>query len=307
MIMKRLPLRLRKGSICKRGLLIMTSAFLEPMSMPDPTFPVKVNYCKSHEYGATLFPNHWHKHIELLYVVYGQAIFECNGVPIPVGPGSLVYVNGNDLHTGICTSDDLFYYALIFDPAVLQSSSVDAIETKYMLPLLHNGVVFPNQVDQAEPLTARFLSIVKELKEREPGYEMAVKSDLYRMLTEMLRSSTGQMMTVKNRQNRMRQLERLTPVLSYIEEHYHEELSVELLSEQAGLSRFHFSRLFKQLTDKSVTAYVNDIRIRQADYLLRNTQQTVSDIALAVGYRDIYYFSRMYKKCRGIPPSEVRD
>ncbi|MFC0212495.1 helix-turn-helix domain-containing protein [Paenibacillus chartarius] len=281
-------------------------ALLEPMTMPDHAFPVKVGPCRASEYGITLFANHWHRHIELLYFVSGRAVVECNGVPVTAGPGDMIFMNANDLHAGICLSEDLFYYVLIFDPAVLQSQSMDAIESKYMLPIVQNLMLFPNFIAQANDYREDYLSIVKELGEKEPGYELAVKASLYRMLTRLIRSQplTGQ--TAKEYRNRMRLLERLTPVLSFIEERSEEELTVEELAKLAGLSRFHFSRLFKQLTEKSVAEYVNDIRIRRADYLLRNTPMTVSEVALAVGYRDIYYFSRVFKKCRHVPPSEVR-
>lgn len=281
-------------------------ALLEPMTMPEPYFPVKVNYCRAHEYGVTLFANHWHKHIELLYFVSGKALIECNGVSVPAEAGDLIFLNSNDLHAGVSSSDDLFYYALIFDPGVLQSQSIDAIEKKYMLPIIQNLILFPNRIEKVGDFAEDIMSIVGELERKEAGYELAVKAGLYRIMTLLIRGSAAQGQTAKDYRNRMRQLERFTPVLSYIEDHFHEELSVEVLADTAGLSRFHFSRLFKQLTDKSVTEYVNDIRIRRAEYLLHNTQLTVSEIALAVGYRDIYYFSRLFKKSRRMPPSEAR-
>jgi transcriptional regulator GlxA family with amidase domain len=74
----------------------------------------------------------------------------------------------------------------------------------------------------------------------------------------------------------------------------------------AGLSRFHFSRLFKELTGRSVTEYVNGIRIGRAEYLLYNTTMTVSEIALAAGFHDIYYFSRIFKKFKNVAPTEMR-
>jgi AraC-like DNA-binding protein len=282
------------------------AALLEQMNMPEPAFPVKVNHCRANEYGFTLFRNHWHKHIEMLYFMSGKAEVDCNGITIQAKAGDLIFLNSNDLHAGISLSEDLFYYALIFDPDVLRSQSIDAIETKYMLPIVQNLILFPNRIEQVGDYRDDFMSIVRELGGREFGYELSVKSRLFRMLTLLIRGSASRGQTVKNYRSRMRQLERFTPVLAFIEDHFQEDLSVELLARKAGLSRFHFSRLFKQLTDRSVTEYVNDMRLRRAEYLLYNTQLTVSEIALAVGYRDIYYFSRMFKKWRCVPPSDIR-
>jgi AraC-like DNA-binding protein len=282
------------------------TTLLESMDMPEPGFPIKVHRCKADEYGCNLFRNHWHKHIELLYFVSGKAVIECNGNPIHAQAGDLIFVNSNDLHAGVCLSNNLFYYALIFDPCILQSQSIDTIEKKYMMPLIQNLILFPNQIEQPAEVADCFMSIVRELENREAGFELSVKSSLYRLIALLIRGNPALGQTAKASQKRMRELERFTPLLTYLENYFHEELNVEHLAYKIGLSRFHFSRLFKQLTDKSVMEYINDIRIHRAEYLLHNTRMTVTEIAMAVGFQDIYYFSRMFKKSRGMSPSEVR-
>lgn len=276
------------------------------MDMPNPYFPVKVHRTKTDEYGKILFTNHWHKHIEFLFCLSGKAVVECNSVPFTLEADELIVLNSNDLHAGVSASKDLFYYALIFDPALLHSPIFDATETKFITPITQNLILFHHKIVHDEAIKACILEIVKELDDQQLGYELSIKSHLYRILTLLLRNHVAQVLTVNDHTMRMKTLQRFAPILQHIEATYQEEQSVEALAEMAGLSRFHFSRLFKELTGRSVTDYVNGIRVGRAEYLLYNTSLTISEIALASGFHDIYYFSRIFKKYKNVAPTVMR-
>jgi AraC-like DNA-binding protein len=279
---------------------------LEPMDMPDPSFPIKVHQVKETKYGQQLFSNHWHKHLELLYFVSGQAIIECNSIPQSYSVGDIALMNSNDLHAGISQSDDLFYYALIVDPSLLHSHSPDSAETKFITPLTQNRLLFTNRIAGNANLGACILDIVRELREREIGYELSVKAHLYRILTLLLRGQVENILTVDDYRLRTRNLERFTPIFDYIETNYAGTISVESLSEQASLSKFHFSRLFKELTGRTVMEYITSIRMTKAEFLLCNSTLSITEIALRTGFRDVYYFSRAFKKNHLLSPSELR-
>lgn len=282
------------------------AALLEPMDMPNPYFPVKVHRTSTDEYSKILFPNHWHKHIEFLFCLSGKAIIECNSVSYTLEANELIVLNSNDLHAGVSVSKDLFYYALIFDPAILHSPIFDATETKFITPITQNLILFAHKIVNDEAIKACILAIVKELDDQQLGYELSIKSHLYRIITLLLRNYVAQVLTANDHTLRMKNLQRFAPILQYIEATYQEELSVEALAEMAGLSRYHFSRLFKELTGRSITEYVNGIRIGRAEYLLYNTTLTISEIALAAGFHDIYYFSRIFKKYKNLAPTAMR-
>jgi AraC-like DNA-binding protein/mannose-6-phosphate isomerase-like protein (cupin superfamily) len=287
--------------------MVKPDALLEPMDMPDPYFPVKVHRCRGNEYGQILFPNHWHKHIELLLFESGQALIECNSIPYTLKAGDFVFVNSNDLHSGVALSDDVVYFAIIFDPALLKSESLDAVETKFITPIIQNLILFHNKIELNSELKSCLHRIISELEQHQFGYELSVKSLLYQALTLFIRHHVAEVLTLNDYKTRIKNLERFTPILQYIEAQYNKELSVEQLAAQTGLSRFHFSRMFKELTGRTLTEYINGVRIRRAEYLLCNTPMTVSEVALATGFHDIYYFSRMFKKAKNVPPSRMQQ
>jgi AraC-like DNA-binding protein/mannose-6-phosphate isomerase-like protein (cupin superfamily) len=278
----------------------------ELMPMPDPSFPVKIHACRAEEIGETVFPHHWHEHLEFLYFVSGSATVECGSVPLHFQPGDLAVVNSNELHYGISTSEDLSYYAMIVDISLLHSHSVDAVETKFITPISQNQLLFQNRISGDEEITRCMLSIIGELDRKEMGYELAIKSYLYRLLSLLVRHYVATLTEHDEYRLKLKELERLAPVFTYIDEYYQDKLTVQQLADLAGLSRFHFSRLFKQVTDKSLIEFINLVRINKSENMLRNTRMNISEIALAAGFSDIYYFSRTFKQLKKISPSEWR-
>jgi len=285
------------------------SAFREPMPMPNPSFPIKVHPLQTRKMvvGQTLFAHHWHEHLEFLYFVSGSAIIECGSNRTAFQQGDLCVVNSNELHYGIGTSEDLSYYTMIVDIALLHSHAVDAVETKFITPITRNLILFQNRIAGDEDIARYLLAIVRELERQELGYELSVKSHLYGLLALLVRKYVATLTELDDYRHRQRELERLAPVFSYIDEHYRDKLTVQRLADIAGLSRFHFSRLFKQMTDKSLIEFVNLIRINKAESLLRNQSMNISEIAHATGFSDIYYFSRTFKRLKNMSPTEWRN
>jgi len=277
------------------------------MIMPDYSFPIKMYRFTCEQLQFVLFEPHWHEHIELLYFVRGSATVECGSATYEVKGGDVIVVNSNELHHGVCTSTDLIYYVLIFDPALLHSSSVDAIETKYMIPITQNRILFRNHIVGDPPLAACIEEIAGEIQSKDEGYELAIKSHLYKLMTVLIRRYIASSSDLESYRLQLQRMKQLEPVLRYIDEHYNEPLSVDQMAELAGISRFHFSRVFKKLTDKTLTEYVHFIRINRSADLLRKTQMNVSEVALSVGYNDIYYFSRTFKKLKNASPTEWRN
>lgn len=92
----------------------------------------------------------------------------------------------------------------------------------------------------------------------------------------------------------------------YIQLHYMEALTLENVSEYAGLNAAYFSSLFKQEEGVNFSEFLTIVRIKKAKELLMERERTVREIADSVGYQDEKYFSRVFKKSVGLTPSEYR-
>lgn len=93
----------------------------------------------------------------------------------------------------------------------------------------------------------------------------------------------------------------------YIEDNYHKDLSIEELSEVAGLSISHFCTLFKQISGYTFLEFVTSCRMEKAKYILQNSNVKVYQVAPLVGYQDPRYFTQVFKKATGKTPTEYRE
>lgn len=98
----------------------------------------------------------------------------------------------------------------------------------------------------------------------------------------------------------------LLEIANYIREHPAERFTVGRLAARAGLSPKYFSRLFTAVVGESVQAFTVRTRLERAAYLLRFGGMNVSEVADALGYRDVYFFSRQFRKHTGRNPSALR-
>jgi len=95
----------------------------------------------------------------------------------------------------------------------------------------------------------------------------------------------------------------LSEVKQYIEENFTKQLSLAHLANRTGLSSSYFSAAFKQEYIQSPMEFVTQLRIQKAKQLLQQEDVRLKYIAEAVGYSDEFYFSRVFKKVEGIPPT----
>ncbi len=83
-------------------------------------------------------------------------------------------------------------------------------------------------------------------------------------------------------------------------------LNLQALADDANLSKYHFTRKFKQVTGHSPIQHFIHLKMQHACQLLDSTAHSVKQIAVDTGYKDAYYFSRLFKQVIGISPSEYR-
>ncbi|MBQ5754738.1 MAG: AraC family transcriptional regulator [Oscillospiraceae bacterium] len=92
--------------------------------------------------------------------------------------------------------------------------------------------------------------------------------------------------------------------VKYIQFNYSHDTSIDDIAKAVGVSRSHLYRVFMSTMGQSPIDYLTDYRIREACNLLCSTQLSIAEIAVSVGFFDQFYFSRVFKKAKGVPPSK---
>lgn len=99
---------------------------------------------------------------------------------------------------------------------------------------------------------------------------------------------------------------KMQQVTDWITEHLAEEFNLARLAALVGLSKFHFNRLFKSALGVSPSHYQITLRLNAARQLLRETDKSIMDVALDVGYTNPSHFARLFQRETGLSPSEYR-
>ena len=98
----------------------------------------------------------------------------------------------------------------------------------------------------------------------------------------------------------------MTKAFIYVKKMYTQDISLEDIAEQVGISPFYLSRLLKQELNETFVEILTKVRIAQALNLLQDNKKTIREIVEAVGYNNTTYFYKVFKKQTGMTVGEVR-
>lgn len=156
-----------------------------------------------------------------------------------------------------------------------------------------------------EPSKLRLLSglLYDDVTSRSPGREMAVESLTAALVVELLRSASSR--EPRGPCGPRIADARIRRAVDLIETSYADPLSLEAMSKAAGMSRFHFARVFEAQTGRSPHRYLVDVRIARAAALLRTGRMGVTEAAFRVGYNDLGRFARAFRAREGVSPGQM--
>ncbi|UVI28668.1 helix-turn-helix domain-containing protein [Paenibacillus spongiae] len=225
---------------------------------------------------------------DLFYVWSGEGNVELNGESFSVGKGSCFLFRPGD-HTSATHNPQkpLVLTYIHFDV----KGPVDLIPQPYRI--LNDTIDF-------EHLLSRYvrLFLVKTYAAEEEA-QLILKQLIIHLLRDDSESPV-------ERKSSNQLTEAIHEIANYIRQNPGKAHRVEDLAMRAQLSPRYFSIKFKELIGLSVQSYMIRTRIERAQHLLMHAGMNVTEVADALGYRDIFFFSRQFKQYTGKSPSEIR-
>lgn len=252
-------------------------------------------------------PIHWHEDIEMVYVKKGQGVVSVNLTEYEVEEGSIVLILPGQLHA-IYTKElrRMEYENIIFSPDLLRSGVVDICETEYLFPLFSGRITVPvhfkKGMEQYNEISGILDACDQIGKEKQEGSEFFVKSQLFLLFYILMNkcSCSGVRKVIP------RDLDRMKVVMKYIQEHYSEKITIEEIAGEVGCAPSYFMRIFKKNIGMSFIEYLNDFRIDIGARLLKETSSSIMEVAMQVGFDNLSYFNRSFKKKYKISPGQFR-
>ena len=127
--------------------------------------------------------------------------------------------------------------------------------------------------------------------------------ELHTLLEESARSVVSKVNSYNNKSIKLI----LRKAVEYLQQHYHEPITLNEVAEHTFVSTYYISRMFKKEMGKNFVDYLNELRIEKAKELLKDVRYKTYEVAEKVGIPDAHYFSRLFKKYVGKTPTEYRE
>lgn len=274
-------------------------------------FPVSLYTVSNDTPNSQILPCHWHEHFEIIHVNYGIGHFKIDNSIYTLSEGDAVIVNSRELHSGYtCDNHICNYDALVFDMKFLQNSLDDVCMQEYIKPLLLNEKRFKSLICPLEGTKKQALYILRSLitacRERTPYYELYIKSQLYLLLFMLYASNAVIDCKAEISGKPGVNLDAIKDALNYIDNHFSEKLTIEVIADVARLSKYHFIRVFKATTAMNTTEYINMIRINQAEKCFHLTNLSITEVAASCGFNNLSYFIKIFKNYKKLTPYQYK-
>lgn len=278
--------------------------------LPDfvPEFPYIASFVEMDRHTGNFVPWHWHKEIELFYILEGVLEYNTPGGKTFFPPGSAGIVNSNVLHmTRLAQGEKkMASYIHIFDPSFISGSRGNRIDCKYVTPLVTASQIeiigaYPDHAEHAGLLEEIVCSF--ELKEEEFAYELKLRSRLSDIWCQLL-SLAEPMPPGKGISEKMNDKAKL--MLAYIHENYSEKISIREIAAAAYVSERESFRTFRECLHMTPAAYLLDYRLQNACRMLTSGEDSITQIGHACGLGSSSYFGKTFRTRFGCTPLEYR-
>ena len=254
-------------------------------------------------------PWHWHNELEIVVILSGEVSVFIAGCEITLKAGEGYFANSGILHSEKLLSKTGWQHCMVFSPRVIASPD-DIIWNTYVSPILsHENLPFI-RLSPKTPWQKEILSLAERAwqygAKEKADYALTVRSELSQissLIVHNIDTETEHPFTSKTQRDELR----IKKTLYYIETHFREQITIDDIAADAGVSVSTMLRLYHDILHTTPIQYVLQYRLEQIrEELLLYPDSSISETAYSCGFNDISYFNRCFLKKYGCTPSEFR-
>ena len=237
------------------------------------------------------------KDIEFQYCIDGAAEVLLDERGVDVSTGKLLCINPYVTHK-LIPKGSVRLAVLVIDSKFCTNNDIDISE------------IYFNDSEAVEDERARelFCEIISEY-ESEDGYRSgAIRASVLKFLVYMCRNHSGRSEKTQDK-SRPRSFDNAfdytSRAIDYINQNLGKKIMLDDVATASGASKYHFLRIFKQVTGYTVTDYINRVRCNHAKNIILSGKYNIKEVALQVGFENLSHFTNTFKKYEGCLPSEL--
>ena len=265
--------------------------------------PIKVEYFNA-KTPITMASFHYHNQYELYYSIKGERYYFIKDKCYALKTGSMVFINEYDIHYTAARANSSYERMVInFKKDYLKDVFANCdIDLFACFKKDVNIIEFDASEQQ---FIERLLSnMLTEFQENKNGSQEYLKACLVQILITINRKCQNTPDAEVGYINSTHKT--ISEISGYINNNYSEDITLKTIADKFFISPCYFSRVYKKFTGLSFIDYLNSVRIKEAQKLLRNSNFSIINISEKVGFKNQTHFGRIFKKISGVSPLDYR-
>lgn len=243
---------------------------------------------------------HYHEFCKLLVLVSGSGSYAVEGQRYLLKPGDIILLGRHCVHRPEFEPDLPYERIILYiSPAFLQRESIGSCQLEQCFSGRQGHVLRLPEI-RRQKLLSQIGELEQELSDNRLGREIVCNGKLLQLLVEIARSQ--QQSSAQHPEPIHPNDQTVLAILSYLEKHLTEDLTIDTLAEQFYLSKFHMMRRFREQTGVTIHNYLNERRLFLARELLAQGMAS-TEVCYRVGFGSYSSFSRAYSKLFGTTPT----
>ena len=247
---------------------------------------------------------HYHKYIEFLYFIKGSSYIFVGEERILCKQGELFIVYSNEPHA-LEHPEDNSYYVIKFLPELISATEQTTKEFEYAFNFnlnTHSRIVS----DESGEIKALFDDAYKRFADNNYSNELFVRGDVIRICGETVNRwyKNGEMIPI-SRVTGHENLVLIKKVMEYAKE-TNGGVGTHQAAKMCNMSDGHFSRIFRSVSGMTFMQYIKNVKMEEAERLLKCTDKTVTEISLELNYATTSHFIEDFRTQKGITPKQYK-
>lgn len=279
--------------------------------MNDGSERVPYNIAEYRAYASSGSQNdsvisHWHDDLEFIYVESGALLYSVNGREIPINAGEGIFANSRSIHGHHpATEEGSVYTCVLIHPDFLSTN--DAIRRRYIDPVIHNPgmpyVLLSYGDERTQPVLTSMERIVHANRQQDETIGLILMYSGFLMLDCLYRYMVSAAQQAAYADPRM---EALHDMIGFVQSHYAGDVSLNDIATAGRVSKSSCCAIFREYLHQTPVGYLTGYRLERGAELLRNTNLTITEVAMRTGFASQSYFTETFRKHNGITPSDYR-
>ena len=246
----------------------------------DDSFKIKFHLDRQEAKNRCI--THWHEHPEILYFISGSGTVRSDEVLISASKGDVIIISPGRLHEVSADTCECVYYCLI--PNIEYMSGITGLPVK----------------SNSTSVIDIYKNIIDEFDKKDNSYKQAIIGYVKVMFAMLSRANDADA-----EEESAERFQIVKQAINYMYEHLSDDISLDTMCSEIGVSKYYFSHVFRDITGQSAIPYLNYLRCQNAKKMIEDGIG-ISESAFSSGFHNLSYFSRTYKKLIGNLPSEEK-